>query len=76
MLATSTTGTSASTSRRAMTSSVSVMPTFVSTTKTMMSAVSIAASACRAMAAWMPLTFGSHPPVSWTRKRWPFQSAR
>ena len=58
-----------------MTASVSVIPTLVSTTMTITSAVSMAVSACRAIAPWMPFTFGSHPPVSCTQNRCPPQSA-
>ncbi|CAB4929554.1 unannotated protein [freshwater metagenome] len=50
-------------------------PTWASTTSTMTSAVFIAYSACRAMAAAMPDALGSQPPVSTTVKVLPFHSA-
>ena len=76
LLATRITGTEDRCSLRAMISSVSVMPTLLSTTSTMTSAVSMAVSACRAIAPWMPFTLGSQPPVSCTQYLRPFQSAR
>ena len=59
-----------------MTASVSVTPTFASSTKTSASAVAIAASAWRATAPKMPLALGSQPPVSCTQNRVVCHSAR
>ena len=50
-------------------------PTWLSTTSTMTSAVSIAYSAWRVIDAPRPVAFGSQPPVSTTVNRLPFHSA-
>ena len=76
LLAVRITGCSARCRRRAIISSVAVTPTLVSTTMMITSAVSIAASAWRAMDALRPLASGSQPPVSCTQKRRPPQSPR
>jgi hypothetical protein len=60
---------------RAAARSVSVAPTWLSTTKTITSAVFIAYSAWRVMEAPSPLALGSQPPVSTTVNRLPFHSA-
>ncbi|CAB4895827.1 unannotated protein [freshwater metagenome] len=56
-------------------SSVAVAPTMASTTKATASASLMARSACAAIAAAIPLTLTSQPPVSMRMKRFPFQSA-
>ena len=60
---------------RAAARSVSVAPTWLSTTSTITSAVFIANSACRLIEAPRPAALGSQPPVSVTVNRLPFHSA-